>query len=116
MRSASIRLRHRRRTGDRVRLCLGNARGGSDRRTSINYPAIAAWLVYSYDFSGGAVFEASPRIPPGRIVTFDGDGRRERDYCGFEAEVRPIDVADAAAELFRLVADKVARDAAWTRR
>ncbi len=81
---------------------------------SINYEAVAAWLVYSYDYSGGSVFEASPRLPPGRIVTFDPAGRRERDYCGFEAEARRIDVGAAAAELFRLVAENLEASVAAT--
>lgn len=82
--------------------------------TSINYRAVATWLVYSYDYSGGSVFEGSPRIPPGRIVTIDGTGRRERDYCGFEPETRPIDIGDAATKLFGLVAENLQTSVAAT--
>lgn len=81
---------------------------------SINYEAIAAWLIYSYDYSGGSIFTASPRVAPGRVLTIDGQGRRERDYCGFEPEARAIDVGAAAAELFGLVAENVEATVAAT--
>lgn len=87
---------------------------GLIRGSSIDYRAIAAWLVYSYDYSGGSVFEASPRLPPGHVLTIDREGRRDRDYCGFEAEARPIDVGDAADEIFRMVAENLEASVAAT--
>ncbi|MFW6084991.1 MAG: hypothetical protein ACODAA_07250, partial [Gemmatimonadota bacterium] len=31
---------------------------------SINHPAVAAWLVYSYDYSCGSIFQASTNVRP----------------------------------------------------
>lgn len=52
----------------------------------LDYDAIASWLQYNFDCTGGSIVRDYKRLPPGAVSTYDPTGRliSERSYAGLE--------------------------------
>lgn len=71
---------------------------------SVDPRAVASWVLFAADFTGGSVLAGVRRMPAGTVLSVRAGRVSTHDYCGFEHEglaIHPVQAADLAHEIVR---------------
>ncbi len=74
---------------------------------TVDYGAVAAWIVYGYNCTAGSMFTELRRLPPAAVVVFEDGRRREVSYVEFSLRVGVPPPDQVADELHSIVSSAV---------
>lgn len=74
---------------------------------AIDYDAVASWIAYGYNCTGGSLFSDLRRLPPGVAVVFQDKQFSEIPYVEFEPKSQSHSEAQAAEKLHQIVSSSI---------